>query len=145
MDLNQIMQLAQNPQVQQLLKGLLGQFMGGGGQGGQANLQGLVSQLEQAGLGDQVQSWVSGGPNQPVTGKQIQEALGTSNLDQIASQAGLPPEEAANDLATMLPEVVNAVTPNGALPAPEPAAAAAPQLDIDALLKQVLGGLAQPK
>ncbi|WP_020519845.1 YidB family protein [Catelliglobosispora koreensis] len=147
MDLNQIMQLAQNPQVQQLLKGLLNQFMSGKG-GGQANLQGLVSQLQQSGLGDQVNSWVAGGPNQEVSGKQIQEALGAGTLDQLAAQAGLPPEQAADDLAALLPEVVNAATPNGSMPqpaAPAAGAGAAPQLDIDDLLKQLLGGLSQPK
>src|SRR5687767_7011045 len=113
MDLNQLMQLAQNPQVQQLLRSLLSQFTGGGGQ--QANLQGLVNQLQQGGLGDQVNSWLSGGPNQEVDAKQIQEALGTGTIDQLATQAGLGPEEAADDLAKVLPEVINQASPQGAL------------------------------
>jgi uncharacterized protein YidB (DUF937 family) len=138
MDLSQIMKLAQDPQMQQLLKGLLSQVSKGGG--GQANLQGLVSQLQGSGMADQVQSWVQQGPNQPVTGKQIQDALGTGTLDQLASQAGMPPEKAADDLAEVLPVIVDKATPQGQLPAAAPAGA-----DIDALLKQLLGGLSQPK
>ncbi|GIH10793.1 hypothetical protein Rhe02_88600 [Rhizocola hellebori] len=137
MDLNQIMKLAQDPQMQQLLKGLLGQISKGGGQ---PNLQGLVNQLQGAGMGDQVQSWVQQGPNQPVSGKQIQDALGTGALDQLASQAGMPPEKAADDLAEVLPVIVDKATPQGQLPTPAP-----PGTDIDGLLKQLLGGLSQPK
>ena len=91
-------------------------------------------------LGDQAQSWVQQGPNQPVTGKQIQEALGTGALDQLASQAGMPPEKAASDLAEVLPVIVDKATPQGQLPAPAPQGT-----DVDDLLKQLLGGLSQPK
>ena len=134
MDLEQIMKLAQNPQIQQLLKSLLSQMTAGGSGGGQANLQGLVDQFNKAGLGDQVQSWLSGGPNQPVSAQQVQQALGTGTLDQAAAQAGIPPEQAAGDLAKVLPEVVNAASPQGQLPA-----AGAGQMDLDALLKQLTG------
>ena len=137
MDLEQIMKLAQNPQVQQLLKSLLGQFTNG--QGGQANLQGLVDQFNKAGMGDQVNSWLSGGPNQPVSAQQLQQALGTGAIDQAAAKAGIPPEQAAQDLSQVLPEVVNAASPQGKLPE------AAPQMDVDALLKQIMGGMTQPK
>jgi uncharacterized protein YidB (DUF937 family) len=133
MDLNQIIKLTQDPQVKQLLKGLLTQVSGGGG--GQAGLQGLVNQLQGSEIGDQVQSWVQQGPNQPVTGKQIQDAVGVGTLDQLASQAGLPPEKAADDLATVLPAIVDKATPQGRLPA------AAPGTDLDAQLKQLLGSL----
>ena len=128
MDLNQVMQLANNPQVRQLLQSLFQQFSKGQPvQGG----QGLMSQLQRAGLGDQVQSWLSTGPNQPVTGQQLQEALGP-NVDQAAAAAGMAPEEAAGDLAQVLPAVVNEASPSG-------------QLDMNALqdiLKQLTGAKA---
>jgi uncharacterized protein YidB (DUF937 family) len=118
MDLNQVMQLANDPQVRQLLSSLFQQGKG----------QGLMSQLQQAGLGDQVQSWLSTGPNQPVTGQQIQQALGP-HIDQAAAAAGMAPEEAAGDIAQVVPAVVNEASPNG-------------QLDMGALqdiLKQLTG------
>ena len=40
------------------------------------DLQGLVAQLQQNGLGEQVSSWLSNGPNLKVTPEQIKSALG---------------------------------------------------------------------
>lgn len=114
MDLNQVRQLAGNPQVRQLLQSVLQQFAGAQPGQGTGGGQGLMNQLQQAGLGDQLQSWLSTGPNQPVTGRQIQQALGP-HIDQAAAAAGMAPEEAAGDLAKVVPTVVNEASPNGQL------------------------------
>ncbi|MFC7247287.1 YidB family protein [Catellatospora aurea] len=118
-DLNQIMKLMSDPQIQSLLKGLFSQMSGGGGGGGQANLSGLVDQLSRSGLGPQVQSWVGTGKNETVTGAQLQQALGGGTLEQVAQQAGTTPRQAADDLAKVLPEIVNQATPQGQLPDPQ--------------------------
>ncbi|GIG09756.1 YidB family protein [Catellatospora coxensis] len=116
-DLNQIMKLMSDPQIQSLLKGLFSQMSGGGGGGGsQANLSGLVDQLSRSGLGPQVQSWIGTGKNENVTGAQLQQALGGGTLEQVAQQAGTTPRQAADDLAKVLPEIVNQATPQGQLP-----------------------------
>jgi len=47
-------------------------------------LSGLVQQLQNAGLGHIVQSWVSTGPNQPITAAQLQQALGSDKVKEIA-------------------------------------------------------------
>ncbi len=120
-DLNQIMKLMSDPQIQSLLKGLFSQ-MSGGGQGGggqQANLSGLVDQLSKSGLGPQVQSWVGTGQNQEVTGAQLQQALGGGTLEHVAQEAGTTPRQAADDLAKVLPEIVNQATPQGQMPDPQ--------------------------
>lgn len=117
-DLTQIMKLMSDPQIQSLLKGLLGQI-GGGGQGGQANLNGLVDQLSKSGLGPQVQSWIGTGQNEAVTGAQLQQALGGGTLEHVAEEAGTTPRQAADDLAKVLPEIVNQATPEGQLPDPQ--------------------------
>lgn len=114
MDLNQIMALMNNPQVRQLLQSLMAQMSQG--QGGNANLGGLLDQLSAAGLGDHVQSWVGTGENQPLTGRQLQQALGGGMLDQAAAQAGTSPEQAADDLASVLPQLVDQASPQGQLP-----------------------------
>jgi uncharacterized protein YidB (DUF937 family) len=73
--------------------------------------------LEQAGLGDQVRSWIGNGQNLPVSGEQITQALGGSGaLSQLASTFGVNEGEIANQLAEGLPEAVNHLTPNGTLP-----------------------------
>jgi len=54
------------------------------------SLQGLVDQLQQAGLGDQVKSWLSDGANMKVTPEQIRAALGSDQVKQIAQHFGVP-------------------------------------------------------
>ena len=126
-----------------LLDGLIGQVIGkalGGGQaaaGGQAGgtgnpmldlvmgmmtnpqsggLQGLLGSLSQAGLGDAVKSWVSTGANIPVSGDQIQSALGSDQIAAIAQKFGLNPQDVAGQLAQILPQAVDKVTPDGQVP-----------------------------
>lgn len=83
-------------------------------------LQGLIWKLSRNGLGQQAQSWVSTGENQPVTGSQVREAMDARQLRAIADQAGLSPEETSDQLARVLPLVVNQATPQGQLPDNDP-------------------------
>ncbi|MFG6432196.1 YidB family protein [Roseateles sp. LYH14W] len=96
-----------------LLSGLLAN---GSLQGG---LPGLLQQLQAGGLGEQVQSWISTGANQPVSGEQLSGALGGAGglLGQLAQQAGVSPAEAGDQLSQWLPQIVDRLTPNGQLPA----------------------------
>jgi len=79
-------------------------------------LAGLVQSLQQGGLGEVVNSWVSTGQNMPVSGQQLASALGGDQLQTIAAQLGLSPEQASGSLADLLPQVVDQLTPNGQLP-----------------------------
>lgn len=85
----------------------------------QGGLPGLLQQLQASGLGDQVQSWISTGANQPVSGGQLSGALGGAGglLGQLAQQAGVSPVEAGNQLSQWLPQIVDRLTPNGQMPA----------------------------
>jgi uncharacterized protein YidB (DUF937 family) len=83
---------------------------GGGG------LEGLVGQLSNAGLGDQVQSWVGTGPNQPVDPNQLGSALGPERVNQLSSQSGIGVGSLLPMLASALPMVINALTPDGRVP-----------------------------
>jgi uncharacterized protein YidB (DUF937 family) len=69
----------------------------------------------QAGLGQQAQSWVSSGQNLPISAEQITQALGSGKLQDIAKQLGIDHADAAGRLADLLPQVVNHLTPNGAV------------------------------
>ncbi len=95
----------------QLIGALMQQF---GGQGG--GLAGLVQQLTQGGLAEQVQSWVGTGANLPVSAQQLESALGGGQLAQLAQQFGLNPSDLASHLSSSLPDMVNQLTPNGQLP-----------------------------
>ncbi len=91
----------------QAILGLLGQ---GGGLGG------LMQQLQQGGLGDAVASWISTGPNQPVSADALGQALNSDAVAGFARQLGVNPQDALGTLAQMLPQVVDKLTPNGQLP-----------------------------
>ena len=87
------------------------------GMGGLAGgLGGLLSQFENAGLGQVAQSWVSNGPNQPVSPQQLQNVFGEQQVQGMANQAGMQPGDFLSQLAQHLPNAVNGMTPNGRLP-----------------------------
>jgi uncharacterized protein YidB (DUF937 family) len=52
----------------------LSEVLGNGGQGG---LSASVTQLQRAGFGDQVKSWIGNGQNLPITVEQLQQVLGS--------------------------------------------------------------------
>lgn len=79
-------------------------------------LQGLVQRFTQSGLGDVVSSWVSTGPNLPVSGGQIHSALGSEAISSLAQRAGIAPDTASSMLAQVLPGIVDKLTPEGQIP-----------------------------
>jgi uncharacterized protein YidB (DUF937 family) len=79
-------------------------------------LGGLVQSFQQGGLGEIVNSWVSTGQNLPVSAEQLQSVLGGGQLQDIAAQLGMSPEQATGGLADLLPQVVDNLTPTGQLP-----------------------------
>ena len=75
-------------------------------------MDGLLNQLKQNGLGEQVQSWVGPGTNQAVTPEQVQQGMGGSLLDGIAQRAGISPAIASSVMAVVLPLVVSHLSGN---------------------------------
>ena len=79
-------------------------------------LQGVVNEFEKNGLGATVKSWVSTGPNQPISPDEVHKALGPDLLQQLAAKSGLSVQDIAQRLSQVLPEAVDKLTPNGAIP-----------------------------
>ena len=79
-------------------------------------LGGMIEQLKTQGLGDAVKSWVSTGPNQPIAPHQVQQALGSDTVAQLAAKLGMTPAELSAKLATALPQIVDKMTPAGVVP-----------------------------
>lgn len=79
-------------------------------------LSGLVEKIAAGGLADQVASWVSTGSNLPVTAEQIQEVLGSSFVQGLAQKFGINTADVAGSLASMLPQVIDKLTPEGQVP-----------------------------
>lgn len=78
-------------------------------------LKGMVDRLSASGLGEQVKSWVSTGANLPVTAAQIQQALGSDEIERLALKTKLSVEEVTSHLAAALPQVIDKLTPDGKL------------------------------
>ena len=79
------------------------------------NLQGLVNQLQQGGMGDKVKSWLGNGSNMPITPDQLRAALGSDQVKQLAAHFGIPADAALKMLAEHLPATVDKASPNGKL------------------------------
>lgn len=79
-------------------------------------LHGVVEKFEQSGLGALVQSWISTGKNLPVSPDQVQGVLGSERIAKWAAKLGISPEQANQQIAQVLPQVVDHLTPGGKLP-----------------------------
>ena len=103
------------------LSGVLEQLrgsLGGAGAGGflGSGLGELIDRFKQNGQGPTADSWVSSGPNQPVTPSQLEQAIGPDVLATLERQTGLSREELLARLSRELPEAVDKYTPQGRLP-----------------------------
>lgn len=79
-------------------------------------LQGVMAKLTSNGQGQQVQSWVGTGENQPVSGTDVKQALDDDSLNKLAQQAGTTPDKVSDDVARVLPQMVSKATPQGEVP-----------------------------
>jgi uncharacterized protein YidB (DUF937 family) len=93
-------------------------------------LSGLINKFQNGGLGDVAASWVGKGENQPVSGEQVLNTLGSDKIREIASSLGISDTEVAGGLASALPQLIDKLTPDGVIPE-------------DGVLKQGLGLLAK--
>jgi uncharacterized protein YidB (DUF937 family) len=92
------------------LNGLVGAVSDEGG------LDAMVGKLNDAGLGNAVNTWVGGGPNQPVDPEAIGAALGDDEVQRLAAKSGIDVQALLPLLATFLPQIINMLTPKGQVP-----------------------------
>ena len=95
------------------LSDILTQIFGGGGA---QKLPDVVKQFEEKGMRDQVDSWVRTGPNKPVDRRQVEDAFGQRELEDIASSKGIDRDQLAEVLAKYIPRIIDELTPSGQLP-----------------------------
>lgn len=74
---------------------------------------------------------MSTGANLLATPSQIEQGLGSNVLKQLAGQAGISPDATKTQLARLLPNLVDKLTPNGQIEAG----------GLDQLLKLVQGNI----
>ena len=77
---------------------------------------GLIETFKDKGLGDVMSSWISTGENQPVSADQITDALGSNTIQEIAQKLGISGTDASSALSELLPQIIDKLTPEGAIP-----------------------------
>ena len=134
--------------LDQIVKGLAGKFMGGSA--GTQNplldialnlltnpqtggLEGLAETFKSKGLNDIMSSWVSTGQNLPISGKQIQDVLGSDLVQQFAKKLGASNQDVSGGLANLLPDLIDKLTPTGQLPEKDTFEQALKKLRIDSI------------
>ncbi len=95
-----------------LLSALLA-LMSDGTRGG---LAGFLELFNRVGLGDTASSWVNSGTNTPLSNEQLESALGSDTLDEIANRAGTDYQTGASASAYLIPRIVDNLTPKGVIP-----------------------------
>ena len=114
-----------------LMGNVLGGLLGGGGAAGQQSpllqmalqllqqnggIGGMVDKFRQAGYAQQADSWVAVGENKPIAADALQQVLGSGALGDLAAELGVSTGAAAGGLASILPQVIDQMTPHGRLP-----------------------------
>ncbi|WP_250035227.1 YidB family protein [Paractinoplanes maris] len=116
-DIAKLSTLLDDPEVRDLLFGLahLGPH-----QAAPAHLHGIVVRLAETTSPEQYGSWLSDAShNQPMTVDQVRHTVGAGALDDLAAFAGGSPAAVAWQLASVLPDLVDAVSPGGHILGPD--------------------------
>ncbi len=104
----------------------------------QGGLQGALDKLKNAGLSNQVQSWVD--PQQQnaedVPAQNIQGLFDDQEVEQVAQQTQAPKQAIYGAIASVLPQVIDSLTPQGSNTNPQEA-----NQDIQQVLSLVSGFL----
>jgi uncharacterized protein YidB (DUF937 family) len=93
------------------LPGIMNQVLRGEG------LQSMLAKLQEQGLGEHVRSWLDQNrQNIPLTGDQLQSALGNEQVQQLAAAAGIPVDRLLAVVAQYLPHAASTAAAEGEVP-----------------------------
>jgi uncharacterized protein YidB (DUF937 family) len=87
-----------------------------GSVGGTGGLDGLVNAFQRGGMGDVMSSWIGTGANEPISPGQLSDVLGPDMMSQLGKAGDVPTHEAGSVLSSLLPALVNGLTPQGKVP-----------------------------
>jgi uncharacterized protein YidB (DUF937 family) len=79
-------------------------------------LGGLLQSFQQGGLGHVFQSWIGTGQNLPISPDQLHGTVGSEWISRIAQATGLPQAQVEQHLSSLLPQIIDHLTPNGQMP-----------------------------
>jgi uncharacterized protein YidB (DUF937 family) len=73
----------------------------------------VVNTIKEKGMEDSVESWIGTGDNKAISANQLNDALGSDLMSTLSEKTGIPEKELGGMLSTLLPVVVNQLTPKG--------------------------------
>lgn len=79
-------------------------------------ITGLQQMFQQGGLGEVFGSWVSSGQNLPISADALKNVLDSGALQQAAESSGIDSNRLTGMMSTLLPHLVDKLTPNGQIP-----------------------------
>lgn len=115
MNLGRVQEIASDPQSRQAVTALFKQFKGDG-PAGVSNVVGLVEHLSTTGLAKQLDTWTGSSKNAPITGAQVKQAFDRETIDQVAQDTDSTPDQAANLIAGVVPQLIDSSTEAGEVP-----------------------------
>ena len=79
----------------------------------QGGLQGALDKLKKQGFSSQVDDWVSTAPgeNASVDSQQVAQLFDDQDIEQVAAQAQAPKQEVYTAISQVLPQIIDALTP----------------------------------
>jgi len=107
---------------QQLLGDKLGDNAGGmmealsgltSGEG--LDIGGIMEKVKANGMGEQLESWLGDGENQPVSAEQVKGLIGEDGINQAAEKLGVDADTAASQLSDVLPNLLDKASAGGNL------------------------------
>lgn len=81
----------------------------------QGGIEVLLQKFQQGGLSGALGSWIGTGANQTVSGGEIQSAFNQGELRSLADKLGTDEQSASGTLASLLPELIDRMSPQGQL------------------------------
>jgi len=79
-------------------------------------LSDLLNRFQQNGHDEKAQSWISDGPNKPISPSELDQVLGQDRIDWLVKQTGMSRDALLAGLSRELPNAVNKLTPDGRIP-----------------------------
>jgi len=81
-----------------------------------AALQQLLIRFQQGGYAEAFRSWMGAGPNAPIEPDELGHVLGDKTVQELSGETGMPIQALLDELARLLPTVIDRLTPQGTLP-----------------------------
>ena len=82
----------------------------------QGGLSGLLDRFRDHGFDDAVRTWIGNGANLALNPEDVKRVIGSRSIEMLAHKAGVPPKAATAELASLIPQLVDKLTPAGHLP-----------------------------